>query len=489
VEVSKLSLFLALLDGESQLNLFHQRALPDLGRNLLCGNALIDTSFYDNEQMFLLDDEDRYRINAFNWKEHFPQAMKSGFDVVIGNPPYGYTIAAPEAAFFTSKYRHQDYQKDLYLLFLERYGSLLKEGGILGIIISNTWLQSVTFNNIRKYLASEYLWHRVLHLPEKVFDATVDTHVLIFERASLAKPSRSGTLRVDIRKAETIRPSHALPWTSIDKTGGPINVVHPVEHQKTIEHIRSVSVELLQLMNCFNGIKPFETGKGTPPQTPQVVTTKPYVHEGARPSKSWSPLLRGSLIRRYKVIWSEDYWIKYGQWLAAPRDPAIFSSPTKIMVRQTGDSIIAAMVPAGFYARNNMHILLPKSDRTNVPFVLALLNSKLMDFVYSYINPEKGEALAEVKMHHLEHLPIPNVPDDASPAKSLGKKAEQMSALVAKRATTTNEKETEVLSAEIKALTAQIDKAIYRLYELDDAQIKLIEEFASLQPEGAGKSD
>jgi hypothetical protein len=242
-------------------------------------------------------------------------------------------------------------------------------------------------------------------------------------------------------------------------------------------------------MSCFNGIKPFERGKGTPPQTQQIVDSKPYVHEGTRPSKDWSPLLRGSLIRRYRVLWSNDYWIKYGPWLAAPRDPAIFTSPTKIMVRQTGDSIIAAIVPQGFYARNNMHILLPKSDRTNIPFILALLNSKLMDFVYSYINPEKGEALAEVKKHHLEHLPIPDVDDEASSVQSLGKKAEQMVALVAKRAAATSEKEDEVLSAEIRALTAQIDKAIYALYKLDQEQVKLVEEFASLQPEGAGRSD
>lgn len=478
IEVSKLSLFLALLEGESQLNLFHQRALPDLGDNLQCGNALIDSSFYDNEQMFLLDEEDRYRINAFDWKARFPSAMKRGFDVVIGNPPYGYSIEAPEASFYSSVYKHQDYQKDLYLLFFERYSSVLARGGTLGIITSNTWLQSVRFTKIRKHFTNEYLWRRILHLPDRVFDATVDTHVLIFERVSGKGTETPGELIVDIRHEGRIDLSHTIPLQSLDRTGAPVNIVHSPEHQKVIEHVRSVSIDLAQLMDCFNGLKPFEKGKGVPPQTAEIVEQKPFVREGTKPNEQWSPLLRGSLIRRYQVLWDSDYWIKYGPWLAAARDPAIFRADTKIMVRQTGDSLIAAEVPAGFYARNNMHILLPKSSSTNVGFVLALLNSKVMDFVYSYINPEKGEALAEVKKHHLEHLPVPNLPDSNASVRSLGDKATLMTKLLAKRAKSSSESERVQLWKEIAALGRQIDKAVYSLYKLEESQVTLIEAFA-----------
>lgn len=478
IEVSKLSLFLALLEGESQLNLFHQRALPDLGNNLQCGNALIDSTFYDNEQMFLLDEEDRYRINAFDWKVRFPAAMKRGFDVVIGNPPYGYSIEAPEASFYSSAYKHQDYQKDLYLLFFERYSSLLARGGTLGIITSNTWLQSVSFSKIRKHFSNEYLWRRVLHLPEKVFDAVVDTHVLIFERVSNDGAKISGDLTVDVRQAGKISLSHTIPLESLDRSGVPVNIVRSPEHQKVIEHVRSVSINLSQLMNCFNGLKPFEKGKGDPPQTADVVEQKPYVFSGVKPGKQWSPLLRGSLIRRYQVLWDGDYWIKYGPWLAAPRDPAIFQSDTKIMVRQTGDSLVAAMVPSGFYARNNMHILLPRAGSTNTGFVLALLNSKVMDFVYSYVNPEKGEALAEVKKHHLENLPLPNLPDNDASVQAVGQKASLITTLLAKRSKSKSESERSQLSKEIVVLARQTEKAIYALYKLDQNQIQLIEAFA-----------
>lgn len=94
VEVTKLSLLLKVLEGENnqtlqkQLTYLHERALPDLGDNIKCGNSLIGPDFY--QQQTMLDDEERYRINVFDWVKEFPDIMKArGFDAVIGNPPWG----------------------------------------------------------------------------------------------------------------------------------------------------------------------------------------------------------------------------------------------------------------------------------------------------------------------------------------------------------------------------------------------------------------
>jgi hypothetical protein len=96
VETTKLSLLLKVLEGESQetlekqLKMFHERALPDLGDNIKCGNSLIGPDFYQGRQLPLLGDEERYRINVFDWRAEFPEIFKAGgFDGVIGNPPYG----------------------------------------------------------------------------------------------------------------------------------------------------------------------------------------------------------------------------------------------------------------------------------------------------------------------------------------------------------------------------------------------------------------
>jgi hypothetical protein len=63
VETTKLSLLLKVLEGESQqtldrqLKMFQERALPDLGSNIKCGNSLVAPDFYHGLQLALLDEE------------------------------------------------------------------------------------------------------------------------------------------------------------------------------------------------------------------------------------------------------------------------------------------------------------------------------------------------------------------------------------------------------------------------------------------------
>ncbi|GDX84000.1 hypothetical protein LBMAG43_00420 [Methylococcaceae bacterium] len=65
------------------------------------------------------------------------------------------------------------------------------------------------------------------------------------------------------------------------------------------EKIINSSIKIKDVCNVFNGVKPFEKGKGNPPQSAEVMKTKPFVAEGKKPSEEWSPLLRGRLIQRY----------------------------------------------------------------------------------------------------------------------------------------------------------------------------------------------
>ena len=491
VEVTKLSLLLKVLEGENQdsltrqLKMWRERALPDLGNNIKCGNSLIGPDFYDNQQMSLLDEDERYRINVFDWKAEFPEIMKAGgFDVVIGNPPYGYMIPSSQQEYFSTHYRHQDYQKDLYLLFLERYEHCLRHDGMLGVIVSNTWLQSLTLRKIRKYLATTYQWLRILQLPDKVFRAVVDTHVLIFQRA-VSKPAANGSLSVDIRRGAKVALCHVLPWRAIPQTGDPINVSASLEAQKVLGKIKQQAGPLAQICDVFNGIKPFEKGKGHPPQTEQVLKDQPYVSEGRPPRNGWSPLLRGSLIHRYRNIWNKDYWIRYGPWLAAPRDPAIFDAPLKIMVRQTGDSIIATLVEQGFFARNNLHILLPRETGCDLRYTLGIMNSRLMDFVYSLMNPEKDEALAEVKKQHVEQLPIRSINFSDPIAKAKHDKmvslVEQMLVLHTQLARVKAPDDKTRLQRQIDATDRLIDQLVYDLYGLREEELSIVEEATTKQ--------
>ncbi len=437
------------------------KAIKDLKARLNAGAQL---DLFDEEANKKIGDENIFK-HSMEWSLEFPEVLDDdgkfmGFDVVIGNPPY-IQLQANKGA-LANLYKDFGYQTffkmgDIYCLFIERVFQLLKENGTLSFINPNTWLQSISFSPFRKFVTTNFAWNSIA-LTNKVFDeATVDTHCIYFTKKK--EPTDCKILRID-KKGETVF-LHAIEKQFISDTENVINIEVSPQRRAIIEKIQAKSKPLSDFFDIYNGVKPFEKGKGKPAQTAETMKTKPFVKEGEKPSEEWSPLLRGSLIGRYENKWNNNYWILYGEWLAAPRDKKIFDAPQKIVVRQTGDSIIATVIGSGIICRNNLHICIP-SENINLSFVLGILNSKLTDFYYEFINPEKGEALAEVKREHVVQLPIPEAtPEQQKPIIDL---VDEILAL--KKANST---------ADTSEIERKIDEAVYALYSLSAKEIEVVE--------------
>ena len=166
VEVTKLSLLLKLLEGEDrqtldpQLALLPQRILPDLSRNIRCGNALIGPEFYDG-QMALLDEEETYRVNVFDWQAAFPAVFaQGGFDGIVGNPPYVRIQAMKEWAPLEVEYYKRRFRAasqgnyDLYVVFVEKALELLNEQGRLGFILPHKFFNAQYGAPLRQVIAA-----------------------------------------------------------------------------------------------------------------------------------------------------------------------------------------------------------------------------------------------------------------------------------------------------------------------------------------------
>jgi len=222
VEVTKLSLLLKVLEGETAHSLGthlwyeKERALPDLSSNIKCGNSLIGPDFYDNQQLPMFDDEERYRINAFDWKAEFPEVFggssaptsrareeavsddrfttkaqrheegieasptsrareeadasadeakpphahtrgpsgEGGFDAVIGNPPYIDIIGIPkiQREYFSEHYNTFAYRSDILCVFFHRGIDLLTCSGYVGYITSNVYMTSSSSERLRRHI-------------------------------------------------------------------------------------------------------------------------------------------------------------------------------------------------------------------------------------------------------------------------------------------------------------------------------------------------
>ena len=166
VEVTKLSLLLKVLEGENsdniarQMDLFKDRVLPDLGKNIQCGNSLIGEEYKLLYPADMLDQETRYTINTFDWKKRFAQVFQSGgFDAVIGNPPYfsidktwGAGDHKTNALKVLYPKIHTD-KTDIYYYFLAK-GVDITQGSV-GFIVSRAFLEAVKAEKVRSYLSAK----------------------------------------------------------------------------------------------------------------------------------------------------------------------------------------------------------------------------------------------------------------------------------------------------------------------------------------------
>lgn len=204
VEVTKLSLLLKVLEGESgdqiarQMDLFHMRALPDLSRNIKCGNSLIGPDFFQSRPLELTVPETVDRINAFDWYDAFKTVIdEGGFSAVIGNPPYRkerdfkHLMNEIAATKFGSKFASP--RMDLWYYFVHRGLELLSPTGRLGFIVNSYWTAGTGAEKLITEISSDGILDEIFYLGSlKVFDKVSGSHMIL----SLDKAKTRDTITI-----------------------------------------------------------------------------------------------------------------------------------------------------------------------------------------------------------------------------------------------------------------------------------------------------
>lgn len=260
--------------------------------------------------------------------------------------------------------------------------------------------------------------------------------------------------------------------------GGVINIFTSESEEALAAKCRKISQRLESYCDINVGIKPYQVGKGTPPQTRRTVEERPF-DSNKRATLQHRKYLRGTDIGRYKVCPAEVRFLRYGPWLAEPRPAANFDAPAKIVMRQTGDSLIAALDTERLLCLNNMHVLVPRDEHPSLSYLLGVINSKLMNWCYHTLNPEVGEALAEVKKTNVAQLPMRpiNFSDRAEKAQHgrIVTLVDSILILHKQLAAAKSAARKGILQRQIDATDAAIDRLVYELYGLTDPEIALIE--------------
>ncbi|MFA4843951.1 MAG: TaqI-like C-terminal specificity domain-containing protein [Candidatus Margulisiibacteriota bacterium] len=469
VEVTKLSLLLKVLEGEtsqtinSTLRLFHERALPDLGNNIKCGNSLIGPDYYENKQISLLEEEERYKVNVFDWQKEFADIMQvGGFDVVIGNPPYVNMVALPknEREYFQNKYNSCKNKSDLYSFFVEKAMCLTsKPIRRIGLIIPQTWLATDSFELLREELFGEKAIDELVDLGHGVFRGViVKALILICSRANkeIQIKNKDFTDRISVR-------------TNIwDKRPFQIDLSWSTQRQNISDKLYRSGKTLSSIIQFQRGIKTSNDKK--------FVLSKQI-------NKDCMKVFRGRNIKAYQLNWEGEYiWYRPDLMKAKvgslPHSKSFFEVPEKIVTQRINSSM---QLLAAYDNRQNYFL-----DTTNVSnysswdkkhplkYILALLNSKLIN--YWYCNKYR---MPTIGLYELHSIPIKLIDKNDDLDKNACNEIIRCVDIIIKlKDQETNESTSHgktTLSRQIDNANKHIDQLVYKLYGLTDEEVGVVE--------------
>lgn len=396
--------------------------------------------------------------------------MRKGFPAIVGNPPYvsfyakrANSIDAATRAYYKANYLMGQGRINTYCLFIERSFDLLKPSGVLGFIVPNTVLIMQSYEPLRRHLLDNGWLKSVVDLSLKVFpEVEVPTCVLTVERRDeRALPFPRKVKAGFWESARRQVPDKLEETDQSDFYGYPYSMFNI--------HIRSADKDIINAIEKVG--KPlgerFEVRDGI---NPANMTKKLVVKSLDQMDPPFRRVLRGKDINSYQLNW-DNLWVRYdrdfpdtaGGDYCFLREERIFTEKPKILTRQTANRIVAAWDEDGYYALNTLHVTLPLTNGQEFKWLLALYNSKLLNYYYRLVFPDTEKVFPQVKTINVEKLPLPE----------LNGEGPRLVKLADKLIRTPGSNVASIRNME--KILDEIDEVVYSLYGLSPGHVARIE--------------
>jgi len=529
VEVTKLSLLLKVLEGENeetiskQLTLFSERALPDLSKNIKCGNSLIGWDILEDNPG--LGQEEIERINPFDWRAEYPEVFsRGGFDVVIGNPPYiRHGLLSDKKDYLQQHYQTYRGIADIYVCFIEMGISLLKNNGAFSYIVANKWIRAKYGEPLRKWLKTQHIEEIIDFGDLPVFQGatTYPCIIRIYKRPPSLGFRVTQVENLDFADLSDYVKEHCyyVSQTTLDDDGW---TLADEQTQALLDKLRSKSMPLGEFvqgkiyLGVLTGLdKAFIIDKST---------MNRLIAEDPRSAEVIKPFLMGRYIKRYQPPVSDRYlifmpkgWTRKKtdssealRWLknnypaisnhllpfadtAAKRDSSNqgeywwelrsceyydeFEIP-KILWPEISGSARFTFDESGAYTNHKVY-LIPGANY----YLLGLLNSSLLRlYIHSVCTDLQGNSY-NFSVAFVRRTPIRVIdfsdPADVTRHDSMVSLVDRMLSLHKQLQEARTPHDEIALKRQIEATDRQIDALVYELYGLTEEEIKIVEESQS----------
>lgn len=542
VELTKLSLLLKVLENETkemvdqQLKLFQERALPNIDKNIRCGNSVVDSSYF-KQTALSGSQEEIFKINPFDWNSEngFGNIIKEGgFDIVFGNPPYvkeDVNREIFEAVKNTDLKKYYQGKMDFWQLFTCHAIDLLKENGLHSYIAPSSWITSAGASILRNKILTDSKLISFLDFNEfKVFkDASIQTMIFVLEKK---KPQK--TYSVDYYKIidKSISKEELRNYLEIGKDGNQIEKfkvkLTPAELiDKTITFTQSQFGEILDKIkergkyfltndNVAQGIvcpqefvidshfkelgdsikkgegiftlKPDEVNKLKLTQKekeiikPFYTTEELFRYYGNSKNHLWviySDMEVRKNIKEYPHI--KEHLDKFKKVITsdfAPyglhraREQRFFEGTKITSLRKTAKPYFTY---TDFPCYISQTYFVIKPEDINLKYLTGLLNSKLVFFWLKFKGKKQGEQLQIDKAPLLE-IPIYKPEDNNKEQQEIVKLVDSLRELTKKMQEVKLDSEKQMIEKQILAYEDRLDDLVFDLYKISKEDINLIKQ-------------
>lgn len=400
----------------------------------------------------------------FLWHTYFADVFEQGgFDIVIGNPPYGVSIKDDyRKAVVTSWGNVPDYE--IYYYFIVLAAPLLKEKGIMSYIIPNTFLFNTFAKHFREMLVEKWNVLEILDCTKfPIFESAVVRNAI-----NLFQKDSEGSKQVGYRNTANVTSFSDLlererefmtveSLLTMNQNWG-LAYFLPTSIRNVVNLISSSPLAVKDVFpEISQGLIAYDKYKG---QSEEIIKSRAYhsfVYKDGL--KKW---LWGEDVTRYNLTWNGKEYIDYCNGIANPRNPSFFVGKRMLVREITNPSIFAALIEIEAY--NDPSIIIVKESRDYpIEILVGIMNSKLATFFHFNHSPKatKG-AFPKILVQDIKEFPLPKVNSDER--KILMRLVDDV---------TTIKKGKSI--ADTSALENQIDFLVYHLYGLTYDEVLIVD--------------